>query len=101
MGACKYLRDIDGPDRKRNCSRPVCCGLPLRLDEVPQIAVEVGEHSNGAVGFMPWRLLEDDAFGLHGRMVTGEVVGLQEEENAAAGLVADPRALLGILRLGE
>ena len=76
-------------------ARPItdgaCRASPLRLDQIPQIAVEVGEHRHRAVGLVARRLPELDAALKHRRMVAGEIVRLQEQEDAAAGLVADRR----------
>ncbi len=50
---------------------------------------------------MPRLLVERDAAGEEGGVVAGEIVGLEEEADAAAGLVADPGHLRGALGLGE
>lgn len=63
--------------------------LPFRLDQVPEISMEIGENRNRAIGFMTWRFTEFDALFEHRRMVAGKVVGFEEQEHAAAGLVAD------------
>src|SRR5688572_33129789 len=66
-----------------------------RLQEVPEVAVEILEDGDGAVLFLFWLAHEDDAFRQIGAVVAPEVVGVQEEEYTAAGLVSDPRGLLG------
>lgn len=66
-----------------------------RLQEVPEVAVKILEHGDGAVLFLFWLAHEDDAFRQIGAVVAPEVVGVQEEEYTAPGLVSDPRGLLG------
>jgi hypothetical protein len=63
--------------------------LQLRLDQVPEIAVEIGEHRNRAVGFMARLFLEKHALRQHRLVVAGEIIRLQEQKDAAASLVAD------------
>jgi hypothetical protein len=65
------------------------------LEEIPLVAVEVFEDGDGAVGFLAGGLEETDAAGLVGLVIAPEVVGVEEEENAAAGLIADGEGLLG------
>ena len=52
------------------------------------------EHDHPAVAFLPRRLGEADAVGVHMPVLGPEVVGVQEQGDAAAGLVADVRRLL-------
>lgn len=52
------------------------------------------EHDHPAVAFLPRRLGEADAVGLHVPVVGPEVGGVQEKGDAAAGLVAGVRRLL-------
>jgi hypothetical protein len=71
------------------------------LEEIPLVAVEVFEDGDGAVGFLAWGLEETDAAGLIGVVIAPEVVGVEEEEDAAAGLIADGEGLLGRVSFGE
>src|SRR6185312_16539319 len=71
------------------------------LDQVPRIAVEILEHRHRAIGLVPWLFAENHAFFQHGAMVAPEIVGLQEEEYAAARLPADCGLLIGIGGTGE
>src|SRR6185437_9771978 len=72
------------------------CAHPrlLRLDQVPAVAVEVLEHRHGAIGLVPRRLEKKDAVGGEGCKIATEIVGLEEEADPPAGLVADGRHLL-------
>ena len=65
------------------------------LQEIPLVAVEVFEDGDGAVGFLAGRFEEMDAAGLVGFVVAPKVVGVEEEKNATAGLIADGEGLLG------
>jgi hypothetical protein len=65
------------------------------LDQVPAVAIELFEHRDGAVGFDPGRLHEGYALGEIGCMVAGEIVGVEEQEHAASGLVVDAVGLRG------
>ena len=58
------------------------------MDEVPPVAVEVEEHDHATIRFVPGRFDEPDTAGLHVLVVAREVVGVQEQEHPAAGLVA-------------
>ena len=60
-----------------------------RLKEIPFVAVEVVEDGDDAVGFVARDFEEFDVVGLHAAVVAVEVVGVEEEEDTAAGLVAD------------
>jgi hypothetical protein len=59
------------------------------LEQIPLVTVEVLEDGDGSVGLLPWSFKEADAAGLVGLVIAPEVVGVEEEKNAAAGLVAD------------
>ena len=76
-------------------------GSVVRLKEVPFVAVEILEDGDRAVRFMAWRLEEFDVVGEHSRVVAPEVVGMEEEEDAAAALMADRTSLLGCGGFGE
>src|ERR1700739_3858140 len=73
------------------------CGL----EKIPLIAVEVFENGYGAVGFVARDFKEFDVSGLHAAVITVEVIGVEEEEDAAAGLVTDVSGLFGSGGLGE
>jgi len=66
------------------------------LDEVPEVAVEVLEHGDLAVGLLGGRAHEADAAGAVGGLVAVAIVGLQEQQDAPAGLVADERLRPGV-----
>jgi hypothetical protein len=53
------------------------------LQQIPEIAVEVGEHRHGAVAFFLRLADEDHAFAAIGRVVAPEIVGVKEKEDAA------------------
>lgn len=57
--------------------------LPLRLHQIPQVAIEVFEHSDRTEGFFPRFSHEHDAFGLVKTEVAPEVIGVQEQKYAA------------------
>src|SRR5262245_18079449 len=65
----------------------------VRLHEVPLVAVEVEEHGDRAVPLPPRLLGEPNAARRHVVVVAPEVVGLEEEEDPSAGLVADAALL--------
>jgi len=71
------------------------------LEEIPLVAVEVFEDGDDAVGFLAGRFEETDAAGLVGLVIAPEVVGVEEEEHAATGLIADGEGLLGSGGFGE
>src|SRR5690348_17300800 len=60
-----------------------------RLNEIPQVAVEVLEDRNGAIGCL--LRLPDESYPArsHRVVITPEIVGLEKQEDAAAGLVPD------------
>src|SRR5581483_5500503 len=67
--------------------------LSARLDQIDAVAVEVEEDGDAAVLGVARAFGELDAFGAERGVVGVEVVGVQEEEHAAAGLMADRGAL--------
>ena len=71
------------------------------MEEIPLVAVEVFEDGDDAVGFLAGRFEETDAAGLVGLVIAPEVVGVEEEKNAAAGLVADSEGLLRSVSFGK
>lgn len=71
------------------------------LDQIEAVAVGIAKHRDRAVNLMP-RLFEKAHAGCkHGGVVAGEIVGLQEEADTAAGLVADRRPLRLVCRLRQ
>jgi hypothetical protein len=58
------------------------------LHQVPEVAVEVLEHGDGAVGVLGRRADEADAAGAEGGVVPAEIVGAKEEEDVPARLIA-------------
>ena len=65
------------------------------LNEVPFVAVKVFKDGDCAVGFLARGFEETDATGLIRVIVAPEIVGVQKEKDAAAGLVADGEGLFG------
>jgi len=76
-------------------------GLGVELKEVPAVSIEIREYGYGAVRFVPRLLLEDNALCLHAMVVTPKIIGVQEEKDAASGLIPDVSSLLGCSGLGE
>src|SRR5687768_2185252 len=56
------------------------------LHQIPPVAVQVEEDSDGAVLLLPWLFRESHAPPLHVLVVPPEVVGLEEQEHPAPGL---------------
>jgi hypothetical protein len=71
------------------------------LEEVPAVAVQVLEDDDRAVRLVPGLLQEGHSGRAHPGVGGGEVVGVQEEADAATGLVADAGALRVVLGAGE
>jgi hypothetical protein len=71
------------------------------LQEIPFVAVEVFEDGHGAVGFLAGRFEETDAAGLVGLVIAPKVIGVEEEEDSAAGLVPNGEGLLRSCGFGE
>ena len=68
-------------------------GRRCGLNEVPFVAVKVFKDGDCAVGFLARRFEETDATGSIRVIVAPEIVGVQKEKDAAAGLVADGEGL--------
>src|SRR4051794_11776709 len=64
------------------------------FDQVPQRAVEVAEYRHRAVVMHSGRAHELDAGVDQAAVIAREVVGLQEQRDAAAGRIADTSRLL-------
>src|SRR5215472_9485737 len=109
-----------GPNRKKLSPTPKRCSRkapvprlkprartprrnPLRLSfhEIPAVAVEVFEDHHRAIGLVSWFFDEPDAARAECRVVAREIVGVQEKEDAAAGLVTDAAELLLCRSPGE
>ena len=69
----------------------------FRLDQIPFVAVQVFEDGDDSVGFFARVLQEFHIARVHCVVVAPEIVGVEEQENAAAGLIADATQLLGRL----
>lgn len=65
------------------------------LHQIPQIAVEIREHGDAAIIMLGGRANPCDTGGGEGGVITREIVGGEEQEHAAAGLIAD------MVRLGR
>ena len=65
-----------------------------RLHQVPEVAVEITEHRHRTPRLLFRLSVEFDAFRYHGSMITSEVIGVQEEEDASTTLVPDRCHLL-------
>ncbi len=75
--------------------RPVRVYCLRRLDQIPLIAIQIDEDSHHAVAFGPRRLNEPDTTLHHFGVIAPEIIGLEEEENSASGLIANPCRLFG------
>ena len=76
-------------------------GVVGGLEEIPLVPVEVFEDGGGAIGFLAGSFEETDAARLVSFVIAPEVVGVEEEEDAAAGLVADGEGLFVSVGFGE
>ena len=65
----------------------------LQLQQVPEVPVKVLEDRHCAVRLVRWRTYEVHALARVSAVITPEVIRVQEQENAAAGLVPDTRSL--------
>lgn len=64
------------------------------MEEIPTGAVQILEYGHGTVRLLAWRPNKANTNTNHAVVVSPEVIGLQEEEHPAAGLIADERLLL-------
>ena len=71
------------------------------LDQVPEVSIQIFEDGDGAVGLFLGLADEFDLVCLEGVVVAPEVVGVEEEEDAASGLIADAGGLFGCGGAGE
>lgn len=71
------------------------------FQQVPQIAVEIFEHRDRAVRFVAGAFSETHASGGEGGMIAREIIGGEEQEDAARRLVADRGRLFGRGGAGE
>src|SRR5688500_19873776 len=72
-----------------------------QLQQIPEVAVQVLEHRHRTVRFDLRLAAELHADRDHAVVVTPEVVGIEKEEDATAGLVADRVFLLRVRRSRE
>lgn len=73
----------------------------IRLEQVPLVAIEIFEHGNDAVGFVARGFEKSEVMGLHVMIVAPEIVRVEEQENAATGLIANRTSLLGCGSAGQ
>jgi hypothetical protein len=71
------------------------------LEKVPQVSVEVFKDGDGAVGLLPRFANKANAFPDQRVVVAPEIVGMEKEEDTAAGLMADKLLLFGSGGSGE
>ncbi len=71
------------------------------MKEIPLVAVEIFKHGDGAVGFLAGSFEEIYTGGLHEAIVSPEMIGVKEEEDAAGGLIADLLQLLRSVGLSQ
>ena len=74
--------------------------LFIRLYQVPKVAIQVFKHGYHPVVFLFWRPDEMNVFFCHIVIVPPKVVGKQEKEYAASGLVANGLQLAFICGFG-
>src|SRR5262249_50910698 len=74
--------------------RGTCKTSPFRLDQVPQVAIQNAKYGNGAIRLLGRFANKHYIAGLIELVVAPEVVGVEEQEHTAAGLVADAGLLL-------
>src|SRR5580692_3548373 len=74
---------------------------PRRLQQVPQVTVQILEHRDHAVALRLRIAHEDDTPGLIGRVVAPEMIGVQEQKDPATGLIAYARCLLRACGSGQ
>lgn len=70
-------------------------GASFPLQQIPLVAAQIAEYDDLAVVLVARRLDEFDAARLHVGELGVEIVGVEKQEHASAGLVADLRQLLG------
>lgn len=71
------------------------------LQQIPQIAVEIFEHRDGAVRLVAGAFGEAHPGGGEGGMIACEIIGGEKQEDAARRLVADRGHLFGRGGAGE
>ena len=72
-----------------------------RLQKIPTISIGIDKDRNGTVNLMARLFHKAHAAGKHRLIIAMEIVGMQEKSDTAAGLVADGKALLFTIGLGE
>ena len=65
----------------------------FRFKKIPQVAVEVPEHSDGAVAFLLGLPNKDHAPGFERVEVAPEIIRGEKQEHATAGLISNSRRL--------
>ena len=93
--------DLTDRDAVFAYAAPADASRRARFDEVPSVAMPVGEHGHRALRLLPRLLLELDTPAHVVPVVAPEVVRCQEEEHASARLVPDRGALALANRLGN
>src|SRR5579883_1171812 len=73
----------------------------LWLQQIPSIAPAILENRHPSIRLVARRLKKAHALGEKQAIIAPEIVGMKEKEHPAAGLVADPRRLPFVGRLGE
>jgi len=68
--------------------------LPARLDQIPQVPVQIFENSYRAIRLGFWLPDELDVSRKHLMVVAPEVIRAEKQGNPATGLVANERFLL-------
>ena len=65
----------------------------LRFNQIPEVAIQVFEHRDFAVWLDLGWSHKNNAFGPVCRVITVEIIGVEEEGDSSSGLVADVRLL--------
>ena len=71
------------------------------MQQVPFVAVEILENGDGAVVFFGGFAAEGYTALFHGLIIASEIVGVKEEKDASAGLIADAGFLFVSFSFGE
>ena len=71
------------------------------MDQIPAIAPNIHPNRNNAIRFMAWGLFKTATCGQNPRLIAGKIVGLQEQPDAPARLVANGIDLRGAIGAGQ
>ncbi len=71
------------------------------LNQIPQVAIQILENSNGSVGFFAGIFIEDYTGIRHRGVISPEIVGIQEKKYTTASLIANRFCLLLIAGFGQ